>query len=325
MRIIDLFIKGSAKNRYILSYNFLLKFNGFNVISLSDLEYQTSNHLKFFSLVDKKVPFLCQTRDPMELLRHCLARAGRWTSHSLVIAKEFDKSFCFEDVVQPLEYLKYNYNLEGLKRYSYSNLFSFYTHLKELQKNILKIAFLDTRELNSNGVIPKLQAIARDFGFIPIQDCHKKVLQTNIFKGSAYLFLPLTFKTKDFKIILAIHSDNSQMIDLYQEIMDKTNETIGIYIDKDKVESFRANEIYKESCKYLKKFMERLEERFQQEDAKALTINDVMEYFKKEPEARKHIKCILDKEVATIAQYRPDIVQSWKYYQEFERMCKELD
>ncbi|MDE5925213.1 MAG: DUF2972 domain-containing protein [Helicobacter sp.] len=50
-------------------------------------------------------------------------------------------------------------------------------------------------------------------------------------------------------------------------------------------------------------------------------MNDI----KQEPEARKHIKCVLDKEVATIAQYRPDIVESWKYYQEFERMCKELD
>ncbi|EOH3904877.1 DUF2972 domain-containing protein, partial [Campylobacter jejuni] len=26
-----------------------------------------------------------------------------------------------------------------------------------------------------------------------------------------------------------------------------------------------------------------------------------------------------------IKQHRPDIVASWKYYQEFERMCKELD
>ncbi|EAH8308042.1 DUF2972 domain-containing protein, partial [Campylobacter jejuni] len=26
-----------------------------------------------------------------------------------------------------------------------------------------------------------------------------------------------------------------------------------------------------------------------------------------------------------IKQHRPDIVASWKYYQEFEKMCKELD
>ncbi|EAW7529701.1 DUF2972 domain-containing protein, partial [Campylobacter jejuni] len=27
----------------------------------------------------------------------------------------------------------------------------------------------------------------------------------------------------------------------------------------------------------------------------------------------------------TLKQHRPDIVASWKYYQEFEKMCKELD
>ncbi|ECP8677442.1 DUF2972 domain-containing protein, partial [Campylobacter jejuni] len=26
-----------------------------------------------------------------------------------------------------------------------------------------------------------------------------------------------------------------------------------------------------------------------------------------------------------LKQHRPDIVASWKYYQEFEKMCKELD
>ncbi|EAL4811231.1 hypothetical protein DPC70_08795, partial [Campylobacter jejuni] len=29
--------------------------------------------------------------------------------------------------------------------------------------------------------------------------------------------------------------------------------------------------------------------------------------------------------LTTLKQHRPDIVASWKYYQEFEKMCKELD
>ncbi|EAL7903510.1 DUF2972 domain-containing protein, partial [Campylobacter jejuni] len=37
------------------------------------------------------------------------------------------------------------------------------------------------------------------------------------------------------------------------------------------------------------------------------------------------LKNILDKELVHIKQHRPDIVASWKYYQEFEKMCKELD
>ncbi|EAJ4919194.1 TPA: DUF2972 domain-containing protein, partial [Campylobacter jejuni] len=40
---------------------------------------------------------------------------------------------------------------------------------------------------------------------------------------------------------------------------------------------------------------------------------------------RVKLKNILDKELVHIKQHRPDIVASWKYYQEFEKMCKELD
>ncbi|EAH9712673.1 DUF2972 domain-containing protein, partial [Campylobacter jejuni] len=40
---------------------------------------------------------------------------------------------------------------------------------------------------------------------------------------------------------------------------------------------------------------------------------------------RNKVFNMLHKELKFIKQYRPDIVASWKYYQEFEQMCKELD
>ncbi|ECL0278544.1 DUF2972 domain-containing protein, partial [Campylobacter jejuni] len=40
---------------------------------------------------------------------------------------------------------------------------------------------------------------------------------------------------------------------------------------------------------------------------------------------RIKIKNILKSHLLHIKQHRPDIVASWKYYQEFEKMCKELD
>ncbi|MFG6702868.1 DUF2972 domain-containing protein, partial [Campylobacter coli] len=48
-------------------------------------------------------------------------------------------------------------------------------------------------------------------------------------------------------------------------------------------------------------------------------------YLKENKELRVKLKNILDKELVHIKQHRPDIVASWKYYQEFEKMCKELD
>ncbi|WP_173786982.1 DUF2972 domain-containing protein, partial [Campylobacter lari] len=40
---------------------------------------------------------------------------------------------------------------------------------------------------------------------------------------------------------------------------------------------------------------------------------------------RKKIFNMLNQELNFIKKYHPDIIASWKYYQEFEKMCKELD
>ncbi|EAH9451401.1 TPA: DUF2972 domain-containing protein, partial [Campylobacter jejuni] len=46
---------------------------------------------------------------------------------------------------------------------------------------------------------------------------------------------------------------------------------------------------------------------------------------KKNKDLAFKLKNILDEDYDHIKQYRPDIVASWKYYQEFEKMCQELD
>ncbi|MCW1341923.1 DUF2972 domain-containing protein, partial [Campylobacter jejuni] len=68
-----------------------------------------------------------------------------------------------------------------------------------------------------------------------------------------------------------------------------------------------------------------LEERIELEKAKLFKEEDVLNYFKENKELRLKLKNILDKELVHIKKYRPDIVASWKYYQEFEKMCEELD
>ncbi|EAL3768807.1 DUF2972 domain-containing protein, partial [Campylobacter jejuni] len=53
--------------------------------------------------------------------------------------------------------------------------------------------------------------------------------------------------------------------------------------------------------------------------------NDVLNYIKKDKELMREVKKIFDQEYETIKQHRPDIVASWKYYQEFEKMCENED
>ncbi|HEB7728142.1 TPA: DUF2972 domain-containing protein, partial [Campylobacter jejuni] len=49
----------------------------------------------------------------------------------------------------------------------------------------------------------------------------------------------------------------------------------------------------------------------------------ILHYFKNNIKDRQILKQILDKELSYIKQHRPDIVASWKYYQEFEKICED--
>ncbi|WP_300691909.1 MULTISPECIES: DUF2972 domain-containing protein [Helicobacter] len=76
---------------------------------------------------------------------------------------------------------------------------------------------------------------------------------------------------------------------------------------------------------YLLKFIPRLQQQKEIEDKKQITELQVLEYFKEHKDLRMQFKQVLDEHLAYIKSLRPDIVESWKYYQEFERMCEEMD
>ncbi len=51
----------------------------------------------------------------------------------------------------------------------------------------------------------------------------------------------------------------------------------------------------------------------------------VLEYLRDNKPLRNEIYRKLERELVHIKSHRPDIVKSWKYYQEFLRICEVLD
>lgn len=55
--------------------------------------------------------------------------------------------------------------------------------------------------------------------------------------------------------------------------------------------------------------------------ANNLSEKDVLEYFKLNPQVARDFKAIFDEEYQILKQEKPELIESWKYYQEFERLC----
>ncbi|MBK1993785.1 DUF2972 domain-containing protein [Campylobacter novaezeelandiae] len=84
----------------------------------------------------------------------------------------------------------------------------------------------------------------------------------------------------------------------------------------------------KENIILIKNYIEKLITCFERvkeiEIKKKIQEKEILNHFKQNKEMALKFKKILDEEhLPYIKEQRPDIVKSWKYYQEFERMCEE--
>lgn len=67
-----------------------------------------------------------------------------------------------------------------------------------------------------------------------------------------------------------------------------------------------------------------LEKQKEIQSAKKLTEKDILEYFKTHKDLCFKAKEVFAKHLAFLASKRPDIIESWKYYQEFLGICEEM-
>ena len=102
--------------------------------------------------------------------------------------------------------------------------------------------------------------------------------------------------------------------------------TLLISLWKEKIlKSLKENEkLFNETKIYLNQFIEKLENLRQNYVKTFAKENDVLNYLKTHKQEALTFKEILDKELTHIKTHRPDIVASWKYYKEFEKMCEEF-
>ncbi|WP_337201406.1 DUF2972 domain-containing protein, partial [Campylobacter sp. W0014] len=337
--------------RYYDFYAFLQK-KQFNIIVYSQLSlsYNMKDFDKFFKLIDKKVPILFLVRDPISRLKtgtnHPIANPNSIKDLNLntniydvfknkMYVGDFGKNFCYSE--EP--------SMKYLPRWIIDDIL-FQTSLINflLHRDIF---YLDMEEIKPARAFDTMCDLADKFNFEKPTDKH---FFEGIMNGDLMLFIPLNFYASKKNIIknddvvykdessiyILISSDN--FVEYYKQSKEYINftkeffdhplkyENLGIFLKQQEFERLKKdNSLFDAAKKYLNNFVKALEEKIELEKAKLFKEEDVLNYFKENKELRLKLKNILDKELVHIKKYRPDIVASWKYYQEFEKMCEELD
>ncbi|EFS4222329.1 DUF2972 domain-containing protein, partial [Campylobacter upsaliensis] len=322
--LIEYFYGGVAEVRYSNFYQRLLKENN-NIVGISDtselLYGSIENRNKLWSLIDKKVKALVLVRDPIELIKHCYGR--KWGT-SWAKLKEFTLEHNFEDVIKAPE--PYNYDFPSTYKHLENQCFLWNT-LKEHFPH-LDFKYLDVREFTGSKTIETMKKLALEFGFnIKLStEEQENMFVKNMFAGNLHFLLPLTLKIDKIKIEFSILKKDENLLDLRKEFeLKESQNQLGIYILKsDYKELLKNHKLYEKTLHYIQNFYNKLLERIKLEDELMLKPEDILEHLKKDEACCKELKGVLDYESKDLKATRPDIVNSWKYYKEFEKMCEEF-
>ncbi|ECO2952251.1 DUF2972 domain-containing protein [Campylobacter jejuni] len=205
-----------------------------------------------------------------------------------------------------------------------------YLCLKYLKFN--KIIYVDFEELNPEMSYKTILKLSNIFNF-------KINKPSNFFNQRVYGALTLIFPleliynyfNKDINFLITsrfqfMHLPDSHIKNRIYNLNSilGVNQTLDIYVNKEDYKYIQTINI-KDVKKYFKFFLDCLHNTLDKLEKLKLSEKDILSFLIQRQEYRLKLKEILDKELQIIKEHRPDIVASWKYYQEFEQMCKELD
>ncbi|MCV3549395.1 DUF2972 domain-containing protein [Campylobacter sp. CNRCH_2013_0671h] len=339
------------KSRYIEYYGFNENLDKYAIITYG--QYSLSQGLniicKYLNLVKINIPIVFLVRDPISRLKTgvnhpilnpksekdlCLNSDYRKVFKNKMYVGDIGRKFYYADKPS-MKYLPRWINDDTIYQTSLCNMMP--------SENI---TYIDMEEIKPEKAFDTMCALANKFGFNkPIDESFFK----GVMNGDLTGFIPINFFAneenldcndvfvyKNNSIHLQITSTNlikfygksKEYINIISDFFDKPlkYDNLGIFIKPQDYEQLKQNcELLQATKKYLANFIKALEERIEIEKSKLFKEDDVLNYLKENKELRIRLKKLLDKELIHIKQYRPDIVASWKYYQEFERMCKELD
>ena len=207
------------------------------------------------------------------------------------------------------------------------------TEIVESLPNLTDLHYIDTNEITGARTFDTLNRLAGIFGFTPPKERH---YFEGVLYGNLRPFMPLRFlvpyRDRDghLELVCTImqFGELKGLVNVTSKLRPKNYEEdkdfshVAIYVDGSSlchledsgfVEFVRAN---------LDSLFITLRQGIERVNAKKISEKEVLDYLRERPSLALSLKGLLDRELKLVKQKRPDLVQSWKHYLEFERLCE---
>ncbi|WP_415858683.1 DUF2972 domain-containing protein [Campylobacter molothri] len=314
--------------RYIFYFNFLISnINRYNALHWGEIIKNFPDNYKLAALIAKDCYYLIFFRDPISVFASCFG-------YDLYKVKN-------DCVVLPITD---NFNLGGYI-FNKKNIFS--TNIDCIFNNVLPNCFcqkdiLDyflrklktiiidsdtTSKLNAFSTITKLSKIL-NFDSPRLEDRFFFESKLSPFSSPIWQRLPLRIQFKEFNIEIEFGSGWTNTKELSSNIFKKVFYLDGIVFNISIINKINQD-LNQSEISYMENlfnnFLEDMELKIKNIKKDKIMEEDVLNLLRTNLNYRNRLNNIIKNNLSYIRQHHPDIVASWKYYQEFEKMCEELD
>ncbi|ARJ55813.1 DUF2972 domain-containing protein [Campylobacter cuniculorum] len=334
------------QQRYIDCFK-LCKHNQYNALVISGYRFTNDND-KLYFLITKKVPILCIVRDPISVLKPIVNHhetANSYKAFPRNISLKSDYKHLIQGCIKYQHYVKTEQGLKytasdhptlaNLYAYTEGNHFILKERIDILKNIASEILYFDMEAIKGKNTFKTFNRLKEILHFPSLREeqfYSSKVCVNDILLAlPVTLSIPLEYTELKIDILITTYNSipkNNEFIDLKRQLFN--NEVLFehiVYLVKkeDYSKLINNSKLFNDVKKYLIELTKTLEEQEKIEVNKQFKEKDILEYFRKNKDLRDSFKKIFDKEYAHLKQVRPDIVASWNYYNEFEKICEEFD
>ncbi|TQR26604.1 hypothetical protein DMB91_06745, partial [Campylobacter sp. MIT 97-5078] len=291
-------------------------------ITLYNFARGLSNAQRMLSFTHHTSPILWVVRDPISKLKSSLNNS--WAKPNLVY--NFDENSNLSALDNRLYFhIDINKDLKerikislGINTLAYAPLFEYSQKL-----GFSHISFLDFKELDENKLFNTFCKLAEKFDFNTPQSKNdfSDITYVQLFSG----ILPLHYKIKNIEFLISAYKcegiEISKLLGLKKDFFERE---FNIYTKEENITIIKQEKtLFKGQIQDFILILKNVID-YTNENLKT-TEEKIIDLASKDQELRLLLKETLNKEAKFVKQTRPDIIASWKYYNEFEKMCEELD
>ncbi|EAK7235527.1 DUF2972 domain-containing protein, partial [Campylobacter upsaliensis] len=284
------------------------------------------------------LPFLILVRDPISRLK-TMVNHGGYRDVAMIENTTFHLNDNIDEVLDRRRFHNYSlypnteetmpYLVECVKNVNFS-----YTSTAEICEK--QVYYMDANEVNPDKVMESMRFYAKFFD--------KKLDEKRLLDLEGYLkekkwgilsqTLPLTMQISSNEEILNVniglkflHKCLSHQ-SIVKEIFSKDYDILKIVdftmLNEEFLNLKKDEKLFQKVKTYLNDFVLCLGNKYRAYEKYFQKETDILTYFKTHRQEALIFKKVFDKEFAHIKANRPDIVDSWKYYKEFEKICENL-